>query len=294
MTLGGSYDMAGVWRPDLGSGTATVYFDKLNPYNQSLYSNYYGSYGDLLEYEHALRLARDLSEDERLSRWQQRLAFEELEHEQRMRRYERMSEIERQRLGLVGRSWWAGRYGVGHHRNGGWRERFGDRLTTWTSDRLPLSSTLGHRYGSMRGLNDSLRRANHRVEESLYRAQDEIDKAFYVAQEDELFDAMRRQDRERERGREVEEELYDMVEEQRLERMREEDRLERQAYEARYIEERLDDQILENRVLEDRLYDDEDRLYNASDSRYREAELDCYEREHLVKSSITSGLNAQS
>lgn len=323
MTLGGSYDMAGVWKPNVGSGAATVYFDKLSPYNQSLCSSYYtleddyyGAYGDLLEYENALRLSRDLSQDERLRMWQERLAFEELEHEQRMRRYERMSDIERQRLGLVGRSWWAGRYGGDHHHHGGWKERFGDRLTSWTSDRLPLSSALGHRFGSMGGINDSLRRASHRVEDNLHRSEDRIDEALY-RQEGRLASAMREQDRYLERSleedrltRRIEEDRLDRrIERDRLERRIEEDRFERRLEEEDRFERNLDvdryevdrqldnevrfehqqfdqdryieDQILENRVLEDRLYDDQSRFQSdsISESRYRQAELDCYERE---------------
>ncbi|KAH9824338.1 hypothetical protein DFH28DRAFT_879980 [Melampsora americana] len=294
MTPGGSYDMAGVWRPDVGSGLSTVYFNKFRPYDHSLYStyytledDYYGSYGDLLEYEDSLRLSRELSHEERLRRWQQRLAFEELEHEQRIRRYERMSDIERQRLGLVGRSWWAARYGGGHHQHSGWRERFGDRLTHWTTDRLPLSSTLGHRFGSMwEGRNESLRRASDRVEDNLMRSEHRINETLY-RQEDRLSNALREQDRYLERSLE-EDRLNRRIEEDRLnQRIQEEDRMnqmndelrfERQRFDQEgYIEDRLEDQILENRALEDRLYDDQTRF--GLDDRYREAELESYERE---------------
>lgn len=41
----------------------------------------------------ALRLAHELSEGERLRRWRQRMEFEELEHTERMRRYQHMSEV---------------------------------------------------------------------------------------------------------------------------------------------------------------------------------------------------------
>ncbi|POW08420.1 hypothetical protein PSTT_07511 [Puccinia striiformis] len=79
---GGSYDLGGRWRPD-NYGSYTVHFNN-HAYDRSLHAcyynledDYYGSYGDLLEYEAALRLNRHLSEQERLQRWRMRLAFEE-------------------------------------------------------------------------------------------------------------------------------------------------------------------------------------------------------------------------
>lgn len=53
-----------------------------------------GSYGDLMAYEENLRLQRDITEDERLSRWQNRLAFEELGESERLRRWELMNEVQ--------------------------------------------------------------------------------------------------------------------------------------------------------------------------------------------------------
>lgn len=292
MVNGGSYDMGGVWRPDYGSA-ATIYFDNPSPYDPSLYSSYYaleddyyGAYGDLLEYENQLRLSRDFSEEERMLRWRERLAFEELENDQRMRRYERMSERERQRLGLAGRSWWAGRYGGhghGHHSHRGWRERFGDRLAGWTADRLPLSSALGCRFGGARvasslGYGGGDRLASAMCEQDRYMRGVGEDRLGLRMEEDRLE---RRMEEDR---------LERRMEEDRLERRLDEDRLERRL-EAEDRELRLeqtldrermlaDQDMLSSRVLEDRIYGDELGMRSSmSDAIYREAEIDNYERD---------------
>ncbi|CAH7668624.1 hypothetical protein PPACK8108_LOCUS3147, partial [Phakopsora pachyrhizi] len=130
-----------------------------NAYDSDLYGpyyrvedDYYGAYGDLLQYEEQLRLAADLDESERLRRWRDRLEFEELAESERTRRYELMAEEERLRLGLIGSSWWARRYGHRysptsvHGIGGGWKNHYGNRLRRWGSSRLPLSSTLASRF----------------------------------------------------------------------------------------------------------------------------------------------------
>jgi len=153
------------WRSDPLSPASNGYSDDYynpNAYDHDLYRNYYGgeddyygAYGDLLEYEENLRMAADLDEAERLRRWRDRLAFEELVESERLRRYQLMAEEERLRLGLIGSSWWARRYGHHHHSHngrltpslvGGWKNYYGNRLRRWSSKRLPLSSPLASRF----------------------------------------------------------------------------------------------------------------------------------------------------
>ncbi|KAH9472969.1 hypothetical protein MJO29_000057 [Puccinia striiformis f. sp. tritici] len=155
--------LAGGWRNDALSPTSNYTDDYYNPnaYDHDLYRNYYGveddyygAYGDLLDYEENLRLAADIDETERLRRWRDRLAFEELAESERLRRYELMAEEERLRLGLIGSSWWARRYGHHHSHNGrhtpslagGWKNSYGNRLRRWSSNRMPLSSPLASRF----------------------------------------------------------------------------------------------------------------------------------------------------
>ncbi|KAI7963087.1 hypothetical protein MJO28_001181 [Puccinia striiformis f. sp. tritici] len=164
---GGSYDLGGRWRPD-NYGSYTVHFNN-HAYDRSLHAcyynledDYYGSYGDLLEYEAALRLNRHLSEQERLQRWRMRLAFEELEEAERMRRYRSMAHTDRMLLGLSDHSWWGERYGSHpfHHRPD-WRSRFGDKIRRWDSTYLPLSSSLSNRYAPVWGDSRDLTRNDH-------------------------------------------------------------------------------------------------------------------------------------
>lgn len=156
--------LGGGWRNEPLS-PANSYVDNYynpNAYDHDLYRNYYGveddyygAYGDLLEYEEQLRLAADLDETERLRRWRDRLAFEELAESERLRRYQVMAEEERLRLGLIGSSWWARRYGHRHSHNGrltpsltggGWKNFYGNRLRRWSSNRMPLTSSLASRF----------------------------------------------------------------------------------------------------------------------------------------------------
>lgn len=156
--------MPGLYHSESLSPGSSLLDDHWNPnaYDQNLYGpyyraedDYYAAYADLLEYEEALRFASDLSEAERLRRWRDRLAFEELAEAERTRRYELMAEEERLRLGLIGKAWWARRYGSRHHGRhtptilGGWRDHYGDRLRRWTANRLPLSSSLASRFERM-------------------------------------------------------------------------------------------------------------------------------------------------
>ncbi|MBW0468814.1 hypothetical protein O181_008529 [Austropuccinia psidii MF-1] len=155
----------GGWRPTTPaqlspSSRSEEYYYNPNAYDHDLYrtyynaeDDYYGAYGDLLEYEENLRLAADLSEAERLRRWQERLRFEELNEAERIRRYELMAEEERLRLGLMGSSWWARRYGSGRshlsgslNRVGMWKDYYANRLRRWSSKRLPLSNSLNSRF----------------------------------------------------------------------------------------------------------------------------------------------------
>jgi len=154
---GGSYDLGGTWRPAL-YGPYTFRFNN-RAYNRDLHASYYtleddyyGSYGDLLEYEAALRMDRHLTEQERLRRWRMRLAFEELEEAERLRRYRSMAHADRLLLGLSDHSWWGERYGSRpfHHRPD-WRSRFGNKIRQWDSSFLPLSSSLSHRYAPVWG-----------------------------------------------------------------------------------------------------------------------------------------------
>ncbi|PLW14004.1 hypothetical protein PCANC_04890 [Puccinia coronata f. sp. avenae] len=157
--------LAGGWRSDGLSPTNSYAEDYYNPnaYDHDLYRNYYGveddyygAYGDLLDYEENLRMTADLDEAERLRRWRDRLAFEELAESERLRRYQLMAEEERLRLGLIGSSWWARRYGHHHSHNGrltpslggtgGWKNYYGNRLRRWSSNRMPLSSPLASRF----------------------------------------------------------------------------------------------------------------------------------------------------
>lgn len=155
--------LAGRWRTEALSPTNGYVDGYYNPnaYDHDLCRNYYGAeddyfgaYGDLLEYEENLRLTADLDEAERLRRWRDRLNFEELAESERLRRYELMAEEERLRLGLIGSSWWARRYGhhhshSGHHTPsslGGWKNYYGDRLGRWSSNRMPLTSSLASRF----------------------------------------------------------------------------------------------------------------------------------------------------
>ncbi|PLW14003.1 hypothetical protein PCANC_04901 [Puccinia coronata f. sp. avenae] len=163
---GGSYDLGGVWRP-ANYGPYTFRFNH-SAYNRSLHAgyynledDYYGSYGDLLEYEAALRMNRHLSEQERLRRWRMRLAFEELEEAERLRRYRSMAHTDRLLLGLSDHSWWGERYGSHpYHHRPDWRSRFGNKIRRWDSSFLPLSSSLSHRYAPVWGDSISLDLSN--------------------------------------------------------------------------------------------------------------------------------------
>ncbi|POW08194.1 hypothetical protein PSHT_09667 [Puccinia striiformis] len=156
--------LAGGWRNDALSPTSNYTDDyytqtptitiSIEIITGSKMVYYYGAYGDLLDYEENLRLAADIDETERLRRWRDRLAFEELAESERLRRYELMAEEERLRLGLIGSSWWARRYGHHHSHNGrhtpslagGWKNSYGNRLRRWSSNRMPLSSPLASRF----------------------------------------------------------------------------------------------------------------------------------------------------
>lgn len=201
----GGYDMGGVYRDDLGyEGYADPYtrgyggsgydnydgiydgfmadglYDDVyrDTYDNSAYGayypdedSYYGALGDLLEYEDQL-MALDISEDERLARWQERQAFDELEDAERSLRWQQMDDGMRYRLGLTGQSYWASRYGYGRPISGGWRRRYGDRVNralTYGMGRLPLSRNLRGRYGrlvgrgNLRGLESRLEYARERA-----------------------------------------------------------------------------------------------------------------------------------
>ncbi|KAA1088341.1 hypothetical protein PGT21_003188 [Puccinia graminis f. sp. tritici] len=172
---GGSYDLGGTWRP-ANYGPYTLRFNN-HAYDRSLHAcyynledDYYGSYGDLLEYEAALRMNRQLTEQERLRRWRMRMAFEELEEAERMRRYRSMAHTDRLLLGLSDHSWWGERYGSHpfHHRPD-WRSRFANKIRRWDSSFLPLSSSLNHRYAPVWGDSGSLALNNGRHLDSQLR-----------------------------------------------------------------------------------------------------------------------------
>ncbi|KAI9601684.1 hypothetical protein H4Q26_001517 [Puccinia striiformis f. sp. tritici PST-130] len=171
------YARAGGWRNDALSPTSNYTDDYYNQTPTIMISieiimglkMITMEHGDLLDYEENLRLAADIDETERLRRWRDRLAFEELAESERLRRYELMAEEERLRLGLIGSSWWARRYGHHHSHNGrhtpslagGWKNSYGNRLRRWSSNRMPLSSPLASR--------NSVER--ERIKENLYRVQ---------------------------------------------------------------------------------------------------------------------------
>lgn len=160
---GGGYDLGGVWRPHTGRSGAVFdnypdYYDGVDmaycqPGFMSTYDpmllgdyyrspvDYYGSYESLAMYEEQLRMM-NISQAERLARWNSRLQFEELCEEERALRYRMMAEEERIRLGLLGSSYWGSRYGgygYGGHPISG-------TMSSWGTSRLPLSTGLASRY----------------------------------------------------------------------------------------------------------------------------------------------------
>jgi len=66
---------------------------------------------DLYLFEMMLRLDRALDEEERMLRWRERLAWEELDQRERRLRWEQMDMIERSRLGVGAGSFWANQLG---------------------------------------------------------------------------------------------------------------------------------------------------------------------------------------
>jgi len=195
---GGGYDMGGVYRDDLGyeSHSDPYQYDNYDGiYNDfghdGLYDDvyrdgydydtygayypdedaYYGGLGDLLEYEDQL-MDLNISEDERMARWRERQAFDELEDAERALSWQQMDGQMRYRLGLAENSYWASRYGYGRGNSGGWRHRYGDRLNralTYGTGRLPMSNRLMGRYrglmgrGNLRGLESRLDHARQKA-----------------------------------------------------------------------------------------------------------------------------------
>ncbi|KAH9822139.1 hypothetical protein DFH28DRAFT_1119030 [Melampsora americana] len=160
---GGGYDLGGVWRPHTGG--SEVVFDNYPDYHGDVDmaycqpgfmpaydpmllgdyyhspTDYYGSYESLAMYEQQLRML-NISQAERLARWNSRLQFEELCEEERALRYRMMAEEERIRLGLLGSSYWGSRYGG--YGYGGYP--ISGTMSSWGTSRLPLSTGLASRY----------------------------------------------------------------------------------------------------------------------------------------------------
>ncbi|WAR52541.1 hypothetical protein PtB15_1B983 [Puccinia triticina] len=240
---GGSYDLGGVWRP-ASYGPYTYRFNN-RAYDRNLHAcyynledDYYGSYGDLLEYEAALRMNRHLTEEERLRRWRMRLAFEELEEAERIRHYRTMAHTDRLLLGLSDHSWWGERYGNPFHHRPDWRSRFANKIRGWDSSFLPLSSTLSHRYAPVWNDSSTVPLNDRHLDSQLRYAQNGL----HV---DHLLDSERR--------------LNQDVQYHALENA--ERRLENQEH---YLRDRLEDNILhdreralENQMMDNVLYEQE-------------------------------------
>ncbi|KAI5479057.1 hypothetical protein MNV49_004339 [Pseudohyphozyma bogoriensis] len=86
---------------ELPLGTAWGGFDDWNDYQYQL--------SDLMYYQNQLESDRLLDESERLRRFEERLAWEQLADSERHSRWATMDALQRQRLGLTG-GWWARRY----------------------------------------------------------------------------------------------------------------------------------------------------------------------------------------
>ncbi|KAG0139404.1 hypothetical protein CROQUDRAFT_31235, partial [Cronartium quercuum f. sp. fusiforme G11] len=165
----GGYGLGGVWRPHTGQSELVFnhYPEYYHDSDMSLYGpglimgydsamlgnyyhspgDYYGSYQSLGLYEEQLRLMENISEAERMARWQSRLRFEELCEEERAMRYQMMAEEERMRLGLLASSYWGSRYGgYGYD-----AFPYSSSMTGWGSSRMPLSPSLASRYRPLYG-----------------------------------------------------------------------------------------------------------------------------------------------
>lgn len=258
---GGSYDLAGVWRPAT-YGPYTFRFNN-RAYNRGLHASYYnfeddyyGSYCDLLEYEGALRLNRHLSEQERLRRWRMRLAFEELEEAERLRRYRSMAHTDRIMLGLTDNSWWGERYGSHpYDHRPDWRHRFGNKIRRWDSSYLPLSSSLMNRYAPVWSGSSSLSYPNGHLDSGFLRATNDV----HV---DRLIDSDRRLENDIRRN-ELARAERDLV------------------HQDRYLQNRIEDNLLHNqeRAMEDRMMND--MIYDQQRSLEREA---LYDQERCLES----------
>ncbi|KAM0754748.1 hypothetical protein T439DRAFT_352736 [Meredithblackwellia eburnea MCA 4105] len=82
-------------------------FDAWGSYGDSGWADEQYALGDLLYYQQQLQLDRALTEQERLARWEERLAWEELDDAQRRARYLSMDPYSLRRLGLY--DGWYGR-----------------------------------------------------------------------------------------------------------------------------------------------------------------------------------------